>query len=110
MTLDLRSASKKKRRRRQREVGLDVRTSKHWNKAQGKEPMDNNEQTQTSTYTGDRSRQSRAKQVVDELTRPASFAEVASHELKRFAVWGPALFLTVVSGGATLMAIQRKIG
>lgn len=54
--------------------------------------------------TQGRGNQSRAAQALERMTEPPTFKEVATHELKRAAVWMPML----ISAGVGLLWVNKR--
>lgn len=93
----LNQLSTEDRRQLQRTIGLVVET-----KPQPTETRRHSMDTQPNTQTA--RKPSRAQQVVDHLSAPPTFKELATHELKRAVVWTPILLTT---GVAILWANRR---
>lgn len=85
------------RRELQRTIGLVIETQP--------QPTETRRQSMDTTTNVQPSRRpSRAQQVVDHLSEPPTFKEVAVHELKRAVVWTP---LILTTGVALLWANRR---
>lgn len=78
------------RRARQQALGLFIQSE-----VPHTQPTENRDDVMQTAENSENT--TRAKMVVDHLSAPPSFKEVAAHELKKAAIWAPILLTTLAS-------------
>ncbi len=97
MHTPIRELPEEDRRRHQAELGLVIITRRP-----APPPTENRRKMEERTQG--RGNQSRAAQALERMTEPPTFKEVATHELKRAAVWMPML----ISAGVGLLWVNKR--
>lgn len=93
------------RRRHQNELGLVIITKRTEQPPQPEKKKKMHEQSQMRGTPG-----SKAQQALERMSEPPTFKEVATHELRRAAVYVPILFSTGIGLAWTCKKLLFKVG